>query len=232
MHHQNPLYDERTPLGKFVAIITIALLAVAGAVIQCNEKANREDAVTGFQTDNFLVLSLFEDDRVVRERLLSAAKGKFDEDHPVASFKEEKGERRLYKLPKLETGDLPSPAFAQKMPPAFHGDSANWSVIYAVFKAPDALKKMKRWAKDNGYSGHDFDLEWSNKKETFTSSVLFEKKGSTVSLVGFYKSDSRLYLWTGSRVYDVSKGLTSEAGGASGEKYYKEYIKWLEGLSE
>ncbi len=220
----NLIINERNPIGRTVFAVVTCFIALIGFVVMSIQERSKDAAQEGFTKNDFRVIVLYENNPTAQERLLAAVKGRYDEDRPTATLPESGFDRKFYALPPLRVGDLPSPMYAQH--------TNTMSVIYAVFKAPDASDKLRRWAKDNGYPDN-FVLNWDNLNKWDTKTVRFQKPGSDVDFVAFFNAQKGLCLWDGQRILQVSAGgLTSNANSPGDEAYYRKYVAWLEALGQ
>jgi hypothetical protein len=220
--------DERSWLGQKVAVITVLLLALGGWLITRTEASRIVDARAGFERGEFQVLHLLEcDPKAEAAFLVDPVQGK-----PVAASDEEDASHEIFAFNGRNVPGLPRPRFVQK-----HTNKlvklTSFSILYEVFRAPNAIAKAKNWAKANAYSNWDFQLKWAHEQHYGGEPVAFSKKGSNVIFTAFFESKGRLYLWeTGDgQVLDLSEGLTSRAGGRSGERYYRRLVERLEGIA-
>lgn len=227
----NPLWNENNFFGRMVALACIAFLVGVGLIVVAVTNTNRKGANVGFMDDKFVAIAVYEDDEKASAKLMEACKGKYDEAKPDSVFSEDEGERKFYRV-NVKADGLPPPAFIQINPPVIRGAKPVVSPIYAIFKEPKATNKLRSWAKDNQYPDWNFKLKWRDQSKYETAKVSFSKPGSSVSIVAFYESKGRIYLWDGEKVNDCSAGLTSNAGGKKGETHYRDYMKWLASLGQ
>lgn len=214
---------DNNPIGRFVTAVVVCMLALCGGVILLVENSHREGAQQGFAKGELAVVAVYEENQQAENKLMDALAVPMGK--PRTSLQEEDGLREVYDAAPVKVAGLPSPAFLQK----YNGKR---SLIYAIFSAPNADDKLRTWAKDNGYPDWNFSLNWENLNTYNTEEVAFNKPGSRATIVAFFESNGRLYLWDGSKVHDCSAGITSHAGGKKGEKQYRQYVQWLAGLGK
>jgi hypothetical protein len=223
MAYTLPLFREDNPLGKIVAAFVCLILLGIALLLERHENNHRADAQQAFLKHDFMVVVLYEDDNEARFKFALASEGKFAPASPVARFEEISDIRYLYNLKEDLNIGLPKLKYLQRT-------LAGSAYIYGVFSNPGASDKIKKWAKDNHYPNWDFPI--SLEGDTYkTSQVVFKKEGSEVSLVAFFTSEKeRLYIWNGSKIIDVSEGITGQKDSAKTEEYYREYSAWLQKL--
>ena len=217
-----PRWEDRSIFGKLLAIFATLVVALIGFLIHTGQESNRKAERDSFLEDKFKVIVVYEDDAKKRDEIVETAKKKIEITKPTTVFNEDTGPRELWRVDGL---------FIQRTPPVINGGFDNWGVILTVIKAPDATKKLRKWAQDSGYPNWNFEVRWDDQYHQVTQDVQFDKPGSKATIIAFYETTNRLILWDGHEVFDVSAGLTSNVGGAKGEKHYREYVRWLEGLS-
>lgn len=236
MAWSNPLYRDDNPLGKFVTVCLVLTLAFIGFVISTISNNRREAAQENFPKGEFIVVSLYENEPETARLIVEKCRPHVQNTKPVAVLQEKDGQREMYRVPEgVKIAGLTTPKYLQLNPAIIPGMAPSWSLVYQIFKGPDATPKIRQWAKANGYSNADFELKWGNLKEYDTDPLVLTAKKSSVSPVGFFKSGVRLYLWDGQHVNDVSKGITSNIQSAQGREvnyYDKEYVPWLLTIAE
>lgn len=215
---KNPLFDEDTPIGKVVTIATVGVLAFIGLIVSTCVQYNREGAKAGFRDDNIDVIALYENDSDTENLLLERCKKTMDAS-PLSSFKEKNGDRSVYRA------NDPDVTYVQK---CYMNGSPIWSIIYKVFKKPDAVPKFRQWAADKGYQGQVV-LKWTLPDRYETQPVELKKPGSSVRFVGLYQSEGRRYMWDNKGINDLSSGITSHTIDSA---YYVRYSGWLESIGQ
>jgi len=225
----NPLWNEKTFVGKIVAVMTVCFLAFIGLIVAAIVSSNRKGAEIGFMDDKFSVIVVYESDDKGAESITRECRKFIDEGKPDFTFDEDYGQRAVFKTAHVKL--RPTVSYLQRTPSSFKGRPDLWQPIYAVIKGPSGADKLRRWAKEAGYQDWNFALRWSRPDEYTTTPVKFTGKDSEVTVVGFYENKGRRYMWDGEKVRDLSPGMTGNAGD-KGEEHYRKYVAWLESMAK
>ncbi len=142
----------------------------------------------------------------------------------------------MFAVDGVKVTSLPMPRFIEKFTyPESNHMKPSYHVIYELYKAPNALQKVKDWAKAQRlWMG--FHARVGKQQRYGSKTVEFTRAGSQVSFVAFYTTSGRLYLWStdDGAVLDVSEGFTSKASGPNGSEgapYYEKLVRVLEGIA-
>ncbi len=236
---------------KIATFMTTAIVVVLGMITLAMMRHDHKIGKTAFEqsnpivvnntiasNDSFLAIVLFESNGDSCRNLSVIGKAKVV-GNPAFVFPNKTGARQLYNANNFVVGNLPPVSFMQKI--EFASGSFEEKTfgpfevypIYAVFKAPNAIEKVKKWAKENGYNGWDFELKYESgwgELSTHTQTVEFEKPGSRVTLVGYFQGKRMLFLWDGEKTYDCSTRINSNVSGDS--KEVSKYVTWLRSVGQ
>lgn len=222
MAYTNPLWRDDNPLGRLVAVFVVSILGFLGWCVQCHKENRRVDSQEAFVKNEFVAIVVYEDNVDSQKKLINACESHISKS-PHSIFNENGSPREFYKVnEKINVDGLPSPKYLQKKGDSFYP-------IYNVFTGKNSLDNFKSWLKENNYPNYDFDTKYQGTIAYNTKEVVIKTKSSTISFIAFFKSDfDRLYMWDGSKVRDLSGGLTGQANGS--EKHYLDYVEWLKKL--
>lgn len=214
------LYGDLKRLLYAMASVFMAIVCVLGGMcVQCYDKVQQSHLEQGFEEGDFIAIELHEDNAASEKLLINACQGKFDELTPFYHDKvKEDGD--VFLLPSLRVKGLPDPVYINKY--TVESSGKNHLVqrpIYAVFKAPDALGKLHKWIKENGYEEHSKDATMLQKPET-KKGMMSSEEMSEVRIDGYYKSHGNLYHWCGGK--KVCK---------VGDEYFAHHVEWLQKIA-
>lgn len=246
--HTPKKYSEMNFFQKSGYLMTVGFLCFMGFITLAAQRRDHTYGKNAFENqsvpaagavsgnDKFRVIAVYESDSSAESKLSEAFR---NHNLPVISQNPEtSGRRTIYDAGLRKVGNLPPVKFWQKFernPDTFEfrflGASKS-SAIYTVFKAPNAIEKLRKWIKDNGYTNPQFEMEYEQgwgEHNTYTKEFNSSKSGSKLSIVAFFNGRNGLYMWDGEKVYDCSGGANTQVQDVGA---MKQYVGWLEGLGQ
>lgn len=247
-------FQEMNLFQRFGNFMLVGFLGIMGFVTITRQESAHKSGKDAFETkstsaaslsniilkvsqpeaDAFRVIVIYENNQRTKERLASAT---WSDANVVSQIQEKSAQRLIYDANKFQLGNLPPVMYWQKIvyaPDTFEQRTFGKSdvmPIYAIFKSPNAIHKLKLWAKNNGYKNWEFQLKYESgwgKNSSYTEELDLVKPGSNIGVVGFFQGSNGLYMWDGVQTHDCSGGINS-----SGEaNQCSRYVNWLEKIGE
>lgn len=200
-------------------VFTTLVLALIGFAMLTIQNKRRDAARESFETvQAFDLIILREKDAKLAESVSAEANPNTE---AVLTITEKHGTRSYH----------PAARGCKFVEVAKFGGKTTRTPVYAMFRSPDAIEKMRQWLRDNKYSHAEAPLKWGNTKKEWTNDFFPEKGDSLISVTAYYEAGGRLYMWSGSKVYDMSEGFTGR-GIKDNEENVRRDIKELSKLAE
>lgn len=228
-------------LTRWGQIFFLVVIAVPiGLVVQYIDDSRREARFAAFESGDFDLIVLREDNAETAEQIVDAVKslGTLSSHQSFGEGDETKELLRVGSSHETLPNDLPLPQYLEKSAREnwlTHEPEDQYDVIYAIFTGPDALQNTRMWLKRYGYESQ-FPLKkapGTSKDATDAVTLIRKTEGRTsqISLVAYFWSgpywNPRFNIWNGTDVRALHDMADRPA-----VKKHTAYAAWLKEAAE